>query len=177
MLEMDDHLQALNIKERRVTIEPMENLKEISLNDNISGQTTRVGTQADFSVRKELALFLKSNQDVFTCSHKDMPGICPSTMVHKLNVCPSVPPVRQKKRVFAQERDKVIAEEVRKLLEADFIREVYYPEWLANVVMVKMANGKWRMCMDFTDLNKACLKDSYPRASSSSWTLRLATSC
>ena len=51
---------------------------------------------------------------------------------------------------------------MRKLLEVDFIREVYYPEWLANVVMVKKANGKWRMCMDFIDLNKACPKDSYP---------------
>ena len=59
-------------------------------------------------------------------------------------------------------RDKAIAEEVRKLLEADFIQEVYYPDWLANVVMVKKANGKWRMCVDFTNLNKACLKDSYP---------------
>ena len=53
-------------------------------------------------------------------------------------------------------------EEVRKLLEADFIREVYYYEWLANVVMVKKANGKWRMCIDFINLNKACPKDSYP---------------
>ena len=53
-------------------------------------------------------------------------------------------------------------EEVRKLLETNFIREVYYPDWLANVVMVKKANGKWRMCVDFTDLNKACRKDSYP---------------
>uniref|UniRef100_A0A2N9HN36 RNase H type-1 domain-containing protein n=1 Tax=Fagus sylvatica TaxID=28930 RepID=A0A2N9HN36_FAGSY len=43
-----------------------------------------------------------------------------------------------------------------------FIREVYYPNWLANVVMVKKSNGKWRMCVDFTDLNKACLKDSFP---------------
>ena len=46
-------------------------------------------------------------------------------------------------------------------MEADFIREVYYPKWLANMVMVKKANGKWRMCIDFTDLNKACPKDSY----------------
>ena len=43
-----------------------------------------------------------------------------------------------------------------------FIWEVYYPDWLANVVIVKKANGKWRMCVDVTDLNKACLKDSYP---------------
>ena len=53
-------------------------------------------------------------------------------------------------------------EEVDKLLFADFIREVYYPEWLANVVMLKKSNGKWRVCVDFTDLNKACLKDSFP---------------
>ena len=82
-------------------------------------------------------------------------------MVHKLNESSSFPPVRQKKWVFAQERDKAIVEEVRKLLKANFIREVYYPDWLTNVVMVKKANEKWRMCVEFTDLNKACPKDSY----------------
>ena len=56
----------------------------------------------------------------------------------------------------------MIEEEVHKLQEANFIREVYYPDWLANVVMVKKASGKWRMCVDFIDLNKACLKVSYP---------------
>ena len=91
-----------------------------------------------------------------------MSGIDPSIMVHKLNVSSSFPLVRQKKRVFAQEQDKVIAKEVQKLLEADFIREVYYSDWLVNVVMVKKAKGKWRMYVDFTDLNKACPKDSYP---------------
>ena len=55
-----------------------------------------------------------------------------------------------------------MAEEVRKLLEAGFIREVYYPDWLVNVVMVKKNNGKWRTCVDFTDLNRVCLKYSYP---------------
>ena len=64
--------------------------------------------------------------------------------------------------MFAQERDKAIVKEVRKLLEADFIREIYYSNWLANVVMVKKANEKWRMCIDFMDLNRACPKDSYP---------------
>ena len=83
-------------------------------------------------------------------------------MVHSLNVSPSFPPIRQKKRVFSQERDKAITKEVRKLWEADFTREVYYPDWLANMVMVKKANGKWRMYVYFTDLNKAFPKDSYP---------------
>ena len=64
--------------------------------------------------------------------------------------------------MFAPERDNAIKEEVQKLTLAKFIWEVYYPDWLANVVMVKKANENWRMCMDFTDLNKACPKDSYP---------------
>lgn len=55
-----------------------------------------------------------------------------------------------------------MTEEVEKLLEADFIRELFYPDWLANVVMVKKSNSKWRMCVNFTDLNKVCLKDSFP---------------
>ena len=91
-----------------------------------------------------------------------MSGIDPSVITHRLNVYPSSKPVRQKKRVFALERDNAIKEEIQKLTLAKFIREVYYPDWLTNVVMVKKANGKWRMCVDFTDLNKACPKDSYP---------------
>ena len=55
-----------------------------------------------------------------------------------------------------------VSEEVKKLLTAKFIREVHYPEWLTNVVMVKKLNGKWRICIDYTDLNKACPKDSFP---------------
>ena len=52
-------------------------------------------------------------------------------------------------------------DEVNKLLATNFIREVYYPKWLANVVIVKKANEKWRMCVDFIDLNQACPKDSF----------------
>ena len=64
--------------------------------------------------------------------------------------------------MFAPERNQAIAEEVCKLQEASFIREVYYLDWLANVVMVKKASEKWRVCVDFTDLNRASPKDSYP---------------
>ncbi|XP_065623514.1 uncharacterized protein LOC136064949 [Quercus suber] len=161
MLEMEDHHQTMCVEEQRTVAEPVEELEEITLDESKPERTTRIGTMVGQPVRQALAAFLRRNQDVFAWSHKDMPGIDPSVMVHKLNVKPATPPVRQKKRVFAHERDLAIAEEVRKLLEAGFIREVYYPEWLANVVMVKKASGKWRMCVDFTDLNKACPKDSY----------------
>ena len=90
-----------------------------------------------------------------------MPGIDPSGITHRLNVYPSSKPVHQKKRVFTFERDNAIKEEVQKLTTTKFIWEVYYPNWLVNVVMVKKANGKWSMCVDFIDLNKACPKDSY----------------
>ena len=150
------------IGNQRALVEPVEELEEVRLDDTWLERTTKIGTLASWSVRQTITTFLRNNQDVFAWSHEDMPRIDPSVMVHKLNVSPSFPPVRQKKRVFAQERDKAIAEEVRKLLEAGFIREAYYPDWLANVVMVKKANGSWRICVDFTDLNKSCPKDSYP---------------
>ena len=99
---------------------------------------------------------------VFAWSHEDMPGINPEDIVHVLNVDPTMKPVKQKRRKFALERVEAIAEEVEKLLKAQFIQKVYYPEWLANVVLVKKSNGKWRMCVDFINLNKACPKDSFP---------------
>ena len=91
-----------------------------------------------------------------------MPGIDPIVITHRLNVSPSYKHIRQKKKVFAPERDNAINEEVHKLVTVEFICEVYYFVWLANVVMVRKANGTWKMCMDFIDLNKACPKDSYP---------------
>ena len=64
--------------------------------------------------------------------------------------------------MFAPEKENAIKEEVQKLTATKFIREIYYPDQLANIIMVKKANGKWRICVDFTDLNKTCPKDSYP---------------
>ena len=91
-----------------------------------------------------------------------MGGIDPAVITHRLNTNPSFKPVKQKRRSFAPKRQKAINEEVDKLLQAGAIREVEYLEWLANVVLVKKANGKWRLCIDFTDINKACPKDSFP---------------
>ena len=91
-----------------------------------------------------------------------MGGIDPTVITHRLNVSPSFKPIKQKRRSFARERQKAINEEVGKLLQAGAIREVEYLEWLANVVLVKKANGKWRLCIDFTDINRACPKDNFP---------------
>jgi hypothetical protein len=154
--------QTMKIDEGHKLVEPTEELEVIALDDDEPSKTTSIGTKMDRTIREALIGFLKSNLDVFAWTHDDMPGIDPATICHKLNVDPSIRPIKQKRRVFAPDRNQAISDEVEKLLTAGFIREVFYPDWLANVVMVKKANGKWRMCVDFTDLNKACPKDSFP---------------
>ena len=91
-----------------------------------------------------------------------MTGINPDVAMHRLQVNPDHPPVKQKRRKFTPERNRVINEEVQKVLDIGSVCEVHYPDWLANVVVVRKKNGKWRVCIDFTDLNKACPKDSFP---------------
>ncbi|XP_065626129.1 uncharacterized protein LOC136066174 [Quercus suber] len=142
--------------------EKVEALEVVELIEGEMTKTTRIGTTLSPEIRTRPIQFLKENLDVFAWSHDDMPGISPEVIQHKLNVDPERKPIKQRRRTFAPERDQAIADEVSKLLTAGFIREVYYPDWLANVILVKKANGKWRMCVDFTDLNKACPKDSFP---------------
>nr|XP_023897474.1 uncharacterized protein LOC112009369 [Quercus suber] len=94
MMEMEDHLQTMNIEEHQRTTEPVKRLEEILLDDSVPDQTTKIGTLATPVARQELTAFLKKNRDVFGWSHEDMPRIDPSVMVHRLNVSPSFPPVR-----------------------------------------------------------------------------------
>nr|GEV16135.1 reverse transcriptase domain-containing protein [Tanacetum cinerariifolium] len=89
-------------------------------------------------------------------------GTKSDTREHRLNIREGCAPVRQKKRAQAPERTKAIQVEVQKLVEERIMREVYYHDWLSNPVMVKKHDGSWRMCVDFTDLNKACPRDCYP---------------
>ena len=91
----------MNIEELWTVVEAIERLEEILLDDSKPNRTTRIGTLASSMVRQALMTFLKENQDVFAWSHENMPRINPSVIVHRLNVSPSFPPSRQKKRVFA----------------------------------------------------------------------------
>ena len=151
----------MTIEESKTLVKPSEELDTIGLEDGSPEKTTKSGANLPSQVRGSLIQFLRSNKDVFAWSHEDMPGINPSIISHRLNIDPSLRLVKQKRRVFTLERNDAIMEEVDKLLTANFIREVFYPDWLVNVVMVKKNTGKWRMCVDFTDLNKACPKDSF----------------
>ncbi|KAL0406280.1 UNVERIFIED_CONTAM: hypothetical protein Slati_3941900 [Sesamum latifolium] len=93
---------------------------------------------------------------------QDLEIIDPNIITHHFNIGPRVKPVKQKKRRFGPEKDKIIQAEIDKLMVAEDIEEIQFPEWLSNVVLVHKSGGKWRMCIDFRDLNKACPKDFHP---------------
>ena len=122
--------------------EPSEELEPVQIDDN-SEHLAYIGSRLAENLRHPLIHFLKHNKDVFAWKQEDMGGIDPAIITYRLNVSPSFKPVKQKRRSFAPKRQKVINEEVAKLLQARAIREVEYLEWLANVVLVKKANGKW----------------------------------
>ena len=109
-----------------------------------------------------MVVFLKKNLDIFAWDAYEASGVDPSFICHHLDVNPSVTPRKQPHRRSSKEHSDAIKDEVMKLKRAGAIKEVFYPEWLANTVVVKKKTGKWCICVDFTDLNKACSKDPFP---------------
>ena len=91
-----------------------------------------------------------------------MPGIPRRLAEHSLNIIKGFKPVKQMLRRFSEPKRQAMGEELAKLLEAGFIREIKHPDWLANLVMVPKKDKSWRLCVDFKDLNKACPKDPFP---------------
>jgi hypothetical protein len=135
---------------------------------DIAEQRVLLGSQLSDEQEKTLLRFLFNNKDVFAWSANDLCGVNRDVIEHSLNVDPSFRPRKQRLRKMSEDKAEGARNEVKRLLSASVIRKVKYLEWLANTVMVKKANGKWRMCIDFTDLNKACPKDEFslPRINS-----------
>ena len=121
-----------------------------------------IGAQLPPYEKEELVEFLRKNIDMFAWNAYEAPGVDPSFICHHLNVNLSITPKKQSPRRLSKEHADVVRDEVMKLKQAGAIKEVFYPEWLANTVVVEKKNEKWRVCVDFTDLNKACPKDPFP---------------
>jgi hypothetical protein len=146
----------------KVNMQPDCDTKRFLLEAMVLDQTVVIGSDLSPDEERSLVQFLQKNKDVFAWSAKDLTGVDRSFIEHRLNIDPSVKPRRQKLRKMSDDKVVVVKSEVQRLLDATVIREVMYPKWLANTVPVKKKNGKWRMCIDFTDLNKATPKDNYP---------------
>ncbi|KAL0715986.1 hypothetical protein Bca4012_065308 [Brassica carinata] len=139
-----------------------EPVVSICLDDSFLERCVEIGANLRGPIKAELIACLKKNLSTFAWAAEDMPGIDISVTCHELNIDPTHKPVKQKRRKLGPERATADNEEVERLLKVGSITEVRYPDWLANPVVVKKKNGKWRVCVDFTDLNKACPKDCFP---------------
>jgi hypothetical protein len=145
------------------SFEAAEQTKEVPLDPAApEGKALRVSSTLDPKWEVVLVDFLHANADIFAWSPSDMPGISREVAEHSLDILPHSRAIQQRLRRFEEERCQAIGVEPRKLLEAGFIKEVFHPTLLANPVLVKKKNGKWRMCVDYTSLNKACPKVPFP---------------
>jgi hypothetical protein len=121
-----------------------------------------IGANLNPEEEKAIIQFLNRNKDVFTWSAKDLQGVDRDIIEHALETDERIAPKKQKLQKMSEEKVKAVEAKVQRLQDMKVIREAKYPVWLANTVPVKKKNGKWRMCVDFTDLNKACKKDDFP---------------
>jgi hypothetical protein len=137
-------------------------VKTIDLGTGDPSKTTTIGAGLDPKYEDALINILRANRDIFAWKPADMPGVPRELIEHCLNVDTKATHKRQHLQRFADDRQDAIKKELAKLLAASFIREVFHPEWLANPVLVRKKNSnEWRMCVDYTDLNKHCPKDPF----------------
>ena len=138
-----------------------EDLVKVTIRDDPE-KNFQIGSQLPQQEKEELIKFLKQNIDVFAWNTYKAPRVNLEFICHHLNVNPLIVPKKQLPwRPFKEHAEAVRAKVIR-LKQAGAIKKVFYPEWLANTIVVKKNSGKWRVCIDFTGLNKACPKDPFP---------------
>ncbi len=109
--------------------------------------------------RRRTPHFWGGSVTIFAWKLADNAGVPRELIEHELHLDPKAKPIKQWFRNFTQDKKDVIKREIARLLDVDFIKEVCHPDWLINPVLVPKKNKDWRMCVDYTDLNKACKKD------------------
>ena len=138
-----------------------ENLVKVIIGDDLE-KFFQIGSQLPHQEKEELIEFLRKNIDVFAWNAYEAPGLDPEFICYCLKVNPLITPRKQPPRRPSKEYAEAVREEATKLKQAGAIKGVFYSEWLANTIVVKKKSGKWRMCVDFTNLNKTCPKDPFP---------------
>ena len=135
---------------------------QVSVAEGEAQRQFLIGDSISEEHRCQLLALLKEYQDVCAWTPYEALGVNSEFVCHELNVSPEYKPVVQRARRTAPQHVEAMREEVERLLKIGAVREILYPQWLSNTVVVKKKNGKWRVCVDFMDLNKACPKDPFP---------------
>jgi hypothetical protein len=146
----------------KAQLQSNDGTKTVPLDPAMPKQTVIISEDLTPQDEEKLISCLSRNKDVFAWSALDLVEVSRTVIEHSLGIDPSVRPKKQRLRKMSDEKTEVAKDEVHRLLEANFIELVAYPTWLANVVMVQKKSGRWRMCIDFSSLNKACPKDNFP---------------
>jgi hypothetical protein len=146
----------------KAQLQSNDGTKTVPLDQATPKQTVIISEDLTLHDEERLFSCLSKNKDIFVWSALDLVGVSRTIIEHSMGIDPSVRPKKQRLRKMSDEKTEAAKAEVHCLLEANFIEPVAYPTWLANVVMVQKKSGKWRMCIDFTSLNKACPKDNFP---------------
>ncbi|XP_028085065.1 uncharacterized protein LOC114286167 [Camellia sinensis] len=162
MIEGPEGKVVLDDVGRKAEEKSVEDLVEVRVDENDPTKFFLLGSSLASAERLDYVNFLVSNMEAFAWTPYDMPGIDPNFICHQLNVFPNARPVIQRTHRSALHHAEVVAEEVKNLLEAGAIEEVQYPRWISNMVVVPKKNGKWRVCVDYKTVNRACPKDSFP---------------
>ena len=145
---------ALTKKKQLFTQDKAETKQILVDEDGSTNATFTIGANLDPEQEEALVRFLCANKKVFAWEPDQLAGVPRDVIEHHLNVCPNVRPVKQKARRQSTEKQAFIVQETRKLEAAGVIHD-----WLANPIVVLKKGGKERMCVDFTNLNKACPQD------------------
>nr|GEW74197.1 reverse transcriptase domain-containing protein [Tanacetum cinerariifolium] len=136
--------------------------EKVLVNPSFSDQLVTIGRGLSEACKDQLKCLLKDNMEVFMWEPSDMTRVPQKIIEHALNVNLSLDPVCQKRRTFSIEKGRVVTNKVAEWVKAGIVHPVKYPTYISNPVMIKKGDGTWRMCIDFKNLNSACLKDYYP---------------
>jgi len=152
--EVDDSDSEIELAETPTTLKDggqatVDEFKELNLGTPEEPRPIYVSSLLTSEEEKEYFNLLGEYRDVFAWSFQEMSGLDPKVVVHRLSIRKGVSPKKQPQRRFRPEVIPEIEKEVNKLIEAGFVREVKYPTWIANIVLVRKKNGQLRICVDF----------------------------
>ena len=139
-----------------------DDLEEVDIGPGDKPRPTFISKKLDPNLREPMIALLREYQDCFAWDYTEMPGLDRGIVEHRLPLKKGFRPFQQRARQMKAEVLEEVKKEVQKMLDAGFIRPCRYAEWISSVVPVQKKDGRWRVCVDFRDLNRATPKDEYP---------------
>lgn len=126
------------------------------------GNNLNINSHLEVSQEQKLIELLRKYSKAFSWDYTNMAGIHPDTCTHHIYMEENVIPIRQPQRRMNPMLKEIVKDELWKLLKVDFIYTISESQWVSPLVVVPKKNGKWRICVDYRELNKETLKDHFP---------------